>query len=37
VTIPLHDELRTGTLRDIPESAGTNDFDAFCEWVDRNA
>lgn len=37
VTIPLHDELRTGTLRDIAESAGANDFDAFCEWVDRKA
>jgi predicted RNA binding protein YcfA (HicA-like mRNA interferase family) len=37
VTVPLHDELRTGTLRDIAESAGANDFGAFCEWVDRNA
>jgi hypothetical protein len=37
VTVPLHDELRTGTLRDITESAGANDFDAFCEWIDRNA
>lgn len=37
VTVPLHDELRTGTLRDIAESAGGSDFDAFCEWVDRNA
>ncbi|AUV81213.1 type II toxin-antitoxin system HicA family toxin [Salinigranum rubrum] len=37
VTVPLHDELRTGTLRGIAESAGAQDFDAFCEWVDRNA
>ena len=37
VTVPVHDELRTGTLRSIAESAGANDFDAFCEWVDRNA
>jgi len=37
VTVPLHDELRTGTLRDIAENAGANDFDAFCEWIDRNA
>ena len=36
VTVPLHDELRTGTLRDIAESAGAHDFDAFCEWIDRN-
>ncbi|MFB6134268.1 MAG: type II toxin-antitoxin system HicA family toxin [Halanaeroarchaeum sp.] len=37
VTVPLHDELRIGTLRDIAECAGANDFDAFCEWVDQNA
>lgn len=37
VTVPLHDELRTGTLRDIAESAGARDFDAFCEWLDRNS
>jgi len=37
VTVPLHDELRPGTLRDIAESAGANDFDAFCEWIDRNS
>lgn len=37
VTVPLHDELRTGTLRSIAEDAGARDFDAFCEWIDRNA
>lgn len=37
VTVPLHDELRTGTLREIADSAGARDFDAFCEWIDRNA
>ncbi|SFL41223.1 HicA toxin of toxin-antitoxin [Halogranum rubrum] len=37
VTVPLHSELRTGTLRSIAESAGANDFDAFCEWIDENA
>jgi predicted RNA binding protein YcfA (HicA-like mRNA interferase family) len=36
VTVPLHDELRRGTLQNIAESAGANDFDAFCEWIDRN-
>lgn len=36
VTVPLHDELRTGTLRNIGEQAGMNDFDAFCEWIDAN-
>ncbi|MFB6269752.1 MAG: type II toxin-antitoxin system HicA family toxin [Halobacterium sp.] len=37
VTVPLHDELATGTLRSIADSAGARDFDAFCEWVDRHA
>jgi len=37
VTVPLHDELREGTLRDIAESAGARDFDAFCAWIDRNS
>ena len=37
VTVPLHDDLRTGTLRSIAESAGARDFDAFCEWLDDNA
>lgn len=37
VSVPLHDELRIGTLRDIAEEAGANDFDSFCNWIDRNA
>ena len=37
VTVPLHDELRTGTLRGIAESAGARDFEEFCEWLDRNS
>lgn len=37
VTVPLHDELRVGTLREIADQAGAHDFDAFCEWVDENS
>jgi len=37
VTVPLHDELRTGTLRTIADDAGATDFDAFCEWIDAHA
>jgi len=36
-TVPLHDELDQGTLRDIANSAGANDFDEFCDWIDRNS
>jgi predicted RNA binding protein YcfA (HicA-like mRNA interferase family) len=37
VTVPLHDELRTGTLRSIADDAGARDFEAFCTWLDENA
>ncbi|ACM56303.1 type II toxin-antitoxin system HicA family toxin [Halorubrum lacusprofundi] len=37
VTVPLHDEVRKGTLRNIAESGGARDFDAFCAWIDRNS
>lgn len=36
VTIPLHDRIALGTLRDAAEQAGAEDFDAFCAWIDRN-
>ena len=36
VPIPLHDELSTGTLRNIAEQAGAKDVQEFCEWIDRN-
>jgi predicted RNA binding protein YcfA (HicA-like mRNA interferase family) len=37
VTVPLHNELRTGTLRQIADDAGAQDFTAFCAWIDRNS
>jgi hypothetical protein len=36
VSVPLHDRVRTGTLRRIAEDAGAKDFEKFCEWIDRN-
>lgn len=36
VIVPDHDELRTGTLRDIGEQAGMKDFQEFLGWLDRN-
>lgn len=35
VTAPLHSRLKTGTLRNIAEQAGANDFDEFCRWIDK--
>lgn len=36
VTVPLHGGIATGTLRNIADQCGAQDFDAFCEWIDRN-
>jgi len=36
VSVPRHDRVREGTLRDIAEQAGANDFEEFCNWIDRN-
>lgn len=35
VTVPLHDELATGTLKNIAEQAGANDFQAFLDEMER--
>ena len=35
VTVPMHDRVRTGTLRKIAEQAGANDFEEFGRWIDR--
>jgi len=37
VSVPMHDRIKTGTLRSIADDAGAQDFDAFCEWVDRHS
>ncbi|QLG49100.1 type II toxin-antitoxin system HicA family toxin [Natrinema halophilum] len=36
VSVPMHDRIKQGTLRNIAEQSGANDFHAWCEWVDRN-
>lgn len=33
VTVPAHDSISIGTLHDIAEDAGAEDFEAFCEWI----
>lgn len=34
VTVPLHHELATGTLKSIAEQAGAEDFQAFLDAID---
>lgn len=33
----MHDEITVGTLRDIADQVGANDFESFCEWIDSNS
>jgi predicted RNA binding protein YcfA (HicA-like mRNA interferase family) len=35
VTVPKGDPIPVGTLQDIADQAGANDFHEFCRWVDR--
>lgn len=34
-TVPMHDPINDGTLREIARQAGADDFDAFCEELRR--
>jgi len=36
VTIPMgKDPIPPGTIRSIASQAGSQDFDEFCKWIDR--
>lgn len=37
VTVPIHDSISIGTLRDIARDAGAQDFEDFCRWTDENS
>lgn len=37
VSVPMHDRIKTGTLRGIADQAGAHDFQSFCAWVDRHS
>lgn len=34
VTVPMHDRIRIGTLQNIADQCGADDFDAWCRWID---
>lgn len=34
VSVPMHDHIRTGTLRNIADQCGANDFTEWCRWID---
>jgi len=37
VDIPMHNEVRIGTLHSIADQCGAEDFHAFCEWIDTHS
>lgn len=37
VTVPQADPIPTGTLHNIADQAGAEDFQNFCEWVARTS
>ena len=36
VTIPMHDRISTGTLRNIADQCGARDFEKWCRWIDEH-
>ncbi|PSQ23381.1 type II toxin-antitoxin system HicA family toxin [Halobacteriales archaeon QS_9_67_17] len=36
VSVPMHNRIKLGTLRNIAEQSGAEDFDAWVEWIDRH-
>ncbi|MDY6776370.1 MAG: type II toxin-antitoxin system HicA family toxin [Halobacteria archaeon] len=36
VTVPQKDRIPTGTLHDIADQCGADDFEKFCEWIDES-
>ncbi|MFB6068716.1 MAG: type II toxin-antitoxin system HicA family toxin [Halobacterium sp.] len=37
VDVPMHDEVKLGTLRSIADQCGADDFRAFREWLDEHS
>ena len=36
VDVPLHDEVKIGTLHSIADQCGANEFHEFCTWIDEH-
>jgi predicted RNA binding protein YcfA (HicA-like mRNA interferase family) len=36
VDVPLHDEVKIGTLHSIADQCGAENFHAWCEWIDEH-
>lgn len=36
VDVPMHDEVKIGTVRSIAKQCGAEDFEAWCRWIDEH-
>lgn len=36
VSVPMHDSINIGTLRNIADQSGAVDFESWCRWIDEN-
>ncbi|WP_240730013.1 hypothetical protein [Halalkalirubrum salinum] len=36
VDVPLHAEIRIGTLHSIADQCGAEDFHAWCKWIEEH-
>ncbi|MFC6722314.1 type II toxin-antitoxin system HicA family toxin [Halobacteriaceae archaeon SHR40] len=37
VDVPMHKEVKIGTLRSIADQCGAADFEAWCQWIDEHS
>mgnify|MGYP000283048035 FL=1 len=37
VDVPMHDEVKIGTLRSIADQCDAEDFQEWCRWIDDHA
>lgn len=37
VDVPMHDEVKIGTLNSIADQCGAEDFEEWCRWIDEHA
>lgn len=37
VDVPLHDEVKIGTLHSIAQQCGAQDFRSWCAWIDEHS
>lgn len=36
VMVTMHDEIAVGTLQEVADQCGANDFQRFCDWLEES-